>query len=193
MHVLRDKALHCVLVRYPKRPRAVCPGPHFMSQTPTTTDSGDYSNHAGDGCPSVAALEYELAFLVRHLEAVRRKYDYGLERAHYLLLLLLAAQDGQPVGGLAEQINLDASTVTRQIAAMQSCGLVDKRPNPEDRRGGFVTITAQGRKALERTRQQRLRRVGKVFSDWADDDRIEFARLMARFNRELSRTLSGDE
>lgn len=163
-----------------------------MSQISGTT--GSEAGHQGaQGCSSVAALEHELAFLVRHLEAVRRRYDYGLERAHYLLLLLLAEHDSQPVGGLAEQINLDASTVTRQIAAMEGCGLVEKRPNPEDRRGGFVTITAQGRAALERTKQRRLQRVGKTFSEWSDGDRMEFARLMARFNQELSRSLNSDE
>lgn len=163
-----------------------------MSQTSDNTDAGGDCLGV-EHCPSVAALEYELAFLVRHLEAVRRKYDYGLERAHYLLLLLLNEGDSQSVGGLAEHINLDASTVTRQIAAMQNAGLIDKQPNPEDRRGGFVTITARGREALERTRQQRLRRVGKSFRAWSDGDRAEFARLMARLNQELAQGLDGDE
>lgn len=141
-------------------------------------------------CPSVQALEYELAFLVRRLEAVRRKYDFGLERAHYLLLLLLEQQDGQSVGCLAEQVNLDASTVTRQVAAMQRCGLVDKQPNPEDRRGGFMAITDKGREALADTRQRRLERVGHRFADWDDTERLEFARLLARYSSELSQTLN---
>lgn len=142
----------------------------------------------------MAALEHELAFLVRRLEAVRRKHDYGLERAHYLLLLLLMEQDeGQSVGSLAEQINLDASTVTRQVAAMVDSGLVVRRPNPEDRRGGFLAITEQGRAAAERTRQCRLRRVGDSFGCWADEERAEFARLMARFNRELLQSLNEPE
>lgn len=144
-------------------------------------------------CPSVGALEYELAFLVRRLEAVRRKYDYGLERAHYLLLLLLVELDGQSVGSLAEQVNLDASTVTRQIAAMVDSQLVEKHPNPDDRRGGFVTITEQGREAVEQTRQRRLARVGSSFSCWGEAERVEFARLMARFNRDLSQSLNDPE
>lgn len=144
-------------------------------------------------CPSVAALEHELAFLVRRLEAVRRQFDYGLERAHYLLLLLLMEQEDQSVGSLAEQVNLDASTVTRQIAAMAKCGLVVKRPNPQDRRGGFVAITEQGQAAVERTRQRRLARVGCTFNDWDDAERAEFAKLMARFNRELSQSLNASE
>lgn len=160
-----------------------------MTQT-STQPGADAADKPVNCCPSVKALEYELAFLVRRLEAVRRKYDYGLERAHYLLMLLLVEQDGQSVGCLAEQVNLDASTVTRQIAAMQSAGLVDKHPNPDDRRGGFVTITEQGRAAVVRTRQRRLQRVGHSFGDWDDAERVEFARLMARFNQQLSQSLN---
>src|SRR5699024_12811306 len=79
-----------------------------------------------EACASVQALEHEFAFLVRRLEAVRLKFDFGLERAHYLLLLLLEERNEQSIGCLAERVNLDASTVTRQIAAMQRCGLVEK-------------------------------------------------------------------
>lgn len=157
----------------------------------TTTQADTYRPlPESDRCSSVRALEYELAFLVRRLEAVRRRHDYGLERAHYLLLVLLEQQDCQSVGCLAEKVNLDASTVTRQITAMQQSGLVDKHPNPDDRRGGFMTITAKGHDAIARTRERRLERVEHSFRGWDENERLEFARLMARFSRELSQSLN---
>ena len=142
-------------------------------------------NHLPATCPAVEALEYELAFLVRRLEAARRRFNFGLERAHYLLLILLERADRQSVGALAEQVNLDASTVTRQVAAMKQAGLVDKLGNPDDRRGGFVTITDAGRDAAARVRDRRLERVQKGFDDWSEKERLEFARLTARFNDSL--------
>lgn len=142
-------------------------------------------NHLSSACPSVEALEYEIAFLVRRLEAARRKFHFGLERAHYLLLILLERNDRQSVGTLAEQVNLDASTVTRQVAAMKSCGLVDKHDNPDDRRGGFVTITEAGRDAAAEVRERRLGRIEDGFKDWTEDERNEFARLTARYNDNL--------
>lgn len=159
----------------------------------STPSNSQQPDTAPPTCPSVRALECELAFLVRRLEAVRRKYDYGLERAHYLLLLLLEQEDGQSVGCLAQKVNLDASTVTRQIAAMQRCGLVDKQPNPNDRRGGHLVITQKGRDAIVDTRRQRLEQVGHGFRGWEDSERAEFARLLARFSRELSQSLNQPE
>ncbi|ROO30208.1 MarR family transcriptional regulator [Salinisphaera orenii YIM 95161] len=140
------------------------------------------SHHLPTTCPSVQALEFELAFLVRRLEAARRRFDFGLERAHYLLLILLEREDRQSVGTLAAQVNLDASTVTRQVAAMKQAGFVDKLDNPDDRRGGFVTITEAGREAANRTRQRRLDRVESAFRDWSEADRRELARLTAKYN-----------
>lgn len=133
-----------------------------------------------------------MAFLVRRLEAARRKFNFGLERAHYLLLILLERKDRQSVGALAEQVNLDASTVTRQVAAMKNAGLVEKHDNPDDRRGGFVTITEAGREAAAQVRSKRLQRVEYAFRDWSEEERREFARLTARYN-DAMRDMLNDE
>ena len=149
-------------------------------------------NHLPPTCPSVEALEYELAFLVRRLEAARRRFNFGLERAHYLLLILLERNDRQSVGALAEQVNLDASTVTRQVAAMKQAGLVDKLDNPDDRRGGFVTISEAGRTAAATVRDRRLDRVERAFHDWSEQDRRDFARLTALYNDAMRDALNED-
>src|SRR5699024_2530523 len=150
-------------------------------------------NHLPEACPSVRALEHELAFLVRRLEAARRRFHFGLERAHYLLLILLERNDRQSVGELASQVNLDASTVTRQVAAMKKAGLVEKHDNPEDRRGGFITITRLGRDTAAEVRARRLRRIEGGFREWSEEERREFARLTARYNDNLRDLLNGED
>lgn len=133
-------------------------------------------------CPSVKALEFELAFLVRRLEAARRRFNFGLERAHYLLLILLEQRNQQSIGELADQVNLDASTITRQIAAMADNGLVEKTDNPNDRRAGFVSITDTGRAKAAEVRCARITSVEQCFGDWTEGERHEFARLTAKYN-----------
>ncbi|NNC23461.1 MarR family transcriptional regulator [Salinisphaera sp. USBA-960] len=139
-------------------------------------------HHPSTDCRSVEALEFEMAFLVRRLEAARRRYDFGLERAHYLLLILLERTGQQPISALAEQVNLDASTVTRQVAAMADNGLVEKTDNPKDRRAGFVAITDAGRTKAAEVRCARIERVEQSFGDWTEEERREFARLTAKYN-----------
>lgn len=131
--------------------------------------------------------------MVRRMEAMRRQFHFGMERAHYLLLSLLEREDRQSVGKLANQVNLDASTVTRQVAAMIKAGLVEKHDNPDDRRGGFVAITEQGQTAARQARQRRLAKIEQAFEEWSEEDRREFARLAARYNEQLRCVLNEGE
>jgi DNA-binding MarR family transcriptional regulator len=93
---------------------------------------------------SLVALERELAYLVRMLEAVQRKQHYPLERAQYMLLELLRENGPQPVANLAERLVLDSSTVARQVASMEQQELIDRIPNPDDGRSMLVRATQLG-------------------------------------------------
>lgn len=139
------------------------------------------------------ALEHELAFLVRCMEAMRRYFHVRMERAHYLLLSLLEQQDRQSVGALANQVNLDASTVTRQVAAMKKAGLVVKHDNPDDRRGGFVALTQKGRDSAQQVRQKRMELVEEIFKDWSESECRDFAHLVSRFNEHLHAMMLADD
>jgi DNA-binding MarR family transcriptional regulator len=88
-----------------------------------------------------AAVEYELMFLNRALEALQRKRSYPLERAEFLILRTLSEGGAATVGGLAKALLLDDSTMTRQVAALEGKGLVKRTPNPADRRAGMLAAT----------------------------------------------------
>lgn len=152
-----------------------------------------------DGTPSrpndvLSTLERELAFLVRWLEAVQRRRTYALERAHYLMLLLLMQDGPQSVSRIAERLRLDASTVTRQVAVMTRRGLVHKQPNPEDRRGGMICATEIGRQEATRMRQQREERIDALFADWPEAKRLALVDALSDLNDSLCRVLDeGDD
>jgi len=131
-------------------------------------------------------LEHELTYMIRRLEANARARNYPLERAHYLLLLRLDEDGPQSVGGLAQALSLDGSTVPRQVAAMERRGLVEKHPNPEDGRGALVAATETGREAAKSMQAARWRRLGIIFSSWSEEDRRSFTALLARANAALA-------
>lgn len=147
-----------------------------------------------DAAPgALPRLERELAFLVRWLEAVQRRRDYALERAHYLMLLLLMEDGPQSVGRIAERLRLDASTVTRQVAVMVKRGLVRKQPNPDDRRGGMVCATARGREEASQMRAQREARIEALFAAWPEAKRRQMGELLGDLNESLVQVLDRDE
>ena len=67
-----------------------------------------------------------------------------------LWLLRTVAGDGPVrVTELAAATGLDASTVSRHLTALHRAGLVERVPDPEDRRARRVQLSGPGRLALD--------------------------------------------
>ena len=77
-------------------------------------------------------IETQVAMLMRLGEATRRSTELkphrALDRAAYVILRQLQQAGPQNVSALAARLNLDGSTVTRQVTALQQDGLVDRHP-----------------------------------------------------------------
>jgi DNA-binding MarR family transcriptional regulator len=136
------------------------------------------------GGAALDRLETELAMLTRTLEGMSRRSTLyrELDRSSYVLARTLATDAPVSINGLAELVGLDATTVTRQVATMETEGLLRRRRHPDDRRVSLVELTALGRRRMETVRRARTSRVDELVHDWSDDDRAAFGRLLARFN-----------
>jgi DNA-binding MarR family transcriptional regulator len=142
---------------------------------------------------SQAAIEREIAFLVRALEAMQRLRTYPMERAHYLMLRLIDAEGPQAVATIAYRLLLDDSTVTRQVAEMERQKLVEKNPNPSDRRSAIVAATPFGLEQARRMHEMRLERIHSLMDPWSDEERTQFAGLLRRLNRSLISVVRGHQ
>lgn len=147
------------------------------------------SDTPADGDEAVAAVERELMFLGRALEALQRKRRYPLERAEFLILRTLAEGGSATVGGLARVLLLDDSTMTRQIAGLEGKGLIKRTPNPADRRAGLITATAEGEGLMRDMLSLRRARVGRYIADWQPDEQTAFGHLLGRLNARLVEAL----
>src|SRR3954452_9027934 len=92
---------------------------------------------------ALARMETELAMLTRTLEGMSRRSTLyrDLDRASYVLARTLATGPPVSINGLAELVGLDATTVTRQVATMETEGLVRRERHPHDRRVSLVELT----------------------------------------------------
>ncbi|WP_303720961.1 MarR family winged helix-turn-helix transcriptional regulator [Malonomonas rubra] len=140
---------------------------------------------------SLAQLVYQLAKLVRTLEAINRKRKYPLERAHYLLLLHLNDNEQpQSIGDLANKLALDNSTVTRQINAMEKNGLIEKMANPSDGRSSLIVQSQLGKELVESMHELRIKRIGSALQDWTQNDIETLAALSEKLIQSLTSNLS---
>ena len=123
--------------------------------------------------PDVASLDDELTRLVRRLRhpGVRRRLTAGvpdpLERAQHIVLHRISLLEPVRLSDLAAELDVDLSTVSRQVGRLLDDGYVDRRPDPADRRAWQLTTTSPGRSAIAAMRAARQHALAEVVADWA--------------------------
>jgi len=157
--------------------------------------------HASMSMPVVAddvieRLERALTAMVRQLQLPRAVQRVtagaapGLERAAFVALRRIHDGGGMRLSELAQQLDLDPSTVSRQVRQLEGAGLVARQGDPGDGRANVVALTPAGRRALRALAAGRRKFLAEVTAGWSDDDRAALARLVDRFAGDLAAHLA---
>jgi DNA-binding MarR family transcriptional regulator len=106
------------------------------------------------------------AELTRELER-RLASESDLSYQDYEVLVSLTDQaDGRlRLHELADHLGWERSRLSHHIARMARRGYVEKVPCESDRRGAFVAVTEQGRKAIEAAAPGHVQAVRELFID----------------------------
>ncbi|BCJ51260.1 MarR family transcriptional regulator [Actinoplanes sp. NBRC 14428] len=145
---------------------------------------------------ALGSIETQVAMLIRLGEATRRsspRPHRALDRAAYVILRLLRESGPQNVSVLASRLNLDGSTVTRQVSAMHRDGLVARSPDPEDGRGTVIAATERGLEQVEAVSTARRELYDLVLKDWTSQERKELAAVLERLTRDMDAHIKGRE
>jgi DNA-binding MarR family transcriptional regulator len=122
-------------------------------------------------------------------EMMVREAGIALDRA--LFPLLVGIERRGPIGivDLADRVGRDYTTVSRQVAKLESLGLVERQAGATDRRVRQAMVTAKG-KAMTDAVDAARERIGRaVFATWDERDIDELVRLMRKF----ADTMSNDD
>jgi DNA-binding MarR family transcriptional regulator len=142
----------------------------------------------GDDEAVVGIIETQVAWLMRLGEASRRATaapHRALDRAAYVILRQLQQEGTMNVSALAAALNLDGSTVTRQLTALQQDGLIERQRDPEDGRGTVISATERGLHQVEAVREARRGLYGTVLRHYSPEEKQELATALERFNTAL--------
>jgi DNA-binding MarR family transcriptional regulator len=138
---------------------------------------------------TLGAIETHIAMLMRLGEASRRstglKPHRALDRAAYVILRHLQQDGPLNVWALAARLNLDGSTVTRQVTALQRDGLAERHRDPSDGRGTVIAPTEKGLAQVNAVRQARRALYDKVLHDWSAEQRADLARALERLTTSI--------
>ncbi|MEC4017396.1 MarR family winged helix-turn-helix transcriptional regulator [Streptomyces sp. H27-D2] len=138
-----------------------------------TTDSRDRS---------VDTIQRELIAFARRSRAIAARMHPELPLVSYTLLAHLDDRQGCRATDLAAHFMLDKSTVSRQIAALERLGLVERRPAPDDHRVQLLHPTPAGTEVLTQAHASRREVFQERLSDWEAADLHRFAGYLLRYN-----------
>ena len=74
----------------------------------------------------------------------------GIGPRDFLLMRFVAASDGQSQQALADRLHVPPSRMVALVDHLEDAGLVERRPDPEDRRVRGLYLTRKGRGVLDK-------------------------------------------
>lgn len=102
------------------------------------------------------SLKREFAFILNDVARLLRTYanyraaQFGITRAQWAVLVRLDRCEGMNQSELAETLDLQPITLTRLLDKLSDNGLIERRPDPADRRAKRLYLTPAARPLLER-------------------------------------------
>jgi DNA-binding MarR family transcriptional regulator len=118
--------------------------------------------------------------------ALLREAGVDLDRALFQILVGIGHKGPIGVVELANLAGRDYTTVSRQVAKLESLGLIARSPSKADKRVSEATITAQGLEMTARIDAARERIATELFAEWSKSDLQDLARLLRRFTDDFS-------
>jgi DNA-binding MarR family transcriptional regulator len=98
----------------------------------------------------------------------------------------LMQHDAMRVSDLAAKVELDASTVSRQIKQLEDKGIVERAADPADGRASLVQLTESGRECLQAAFRRRFERIKASLEPWSEEDRTTLQHLLVRLAGDLA-------
>jgi len=92
---------------------------------------------------------------------------------------------------LADRVGRDYTTISRQVAKLESLGLAERRASATDRRVREAVVTPQGKAMTDRIDVAREKIVGAIFETWDAHEIEELVRLTRKFADALSNEPGG--
>ncbi len=137
---------------------------------------------AADPPDAVETIHREMTAFARRARASAGRVHPELSLVSYTLLGHLEERDVCRATDLAAHYALDKSTVSRQVAALERAGLIERRLDREDHRVQVLHLTDAGRRILARVTESRRAAFRERLADWAEEDLVRFAAYLERYN-----------
>jgi DNA-binding MarR family transcriptional regulator len=112
--------------------------------------------------------------------AKREMEPWGIAPSQGRALSVLMANGEMRLSALAERLRIAPRSATEVVDELQNRGLVQRLPDPDDRRATLVTLTGPGRATGQEIKAARAAASERLFAELDDDDRATLARILRK-------------
>lgn len=120
------------------------------------------------------------------LAELRRRLEDRMTMARFDLLASLHRHDGQTLAGLSRALLVTAGNVTGLVDRAERDGVVERRPDPADRRVGRVWLTDEGRALIRSVLPMHDKQVHDMLGGLPREHRRDLRRLLGNLRDHLS-------
>ena len=148
-----------------------------------------YNKQADGGAaavpPAVADIAETFVALMRTAGRAKARFvaaaQHDVDWSAQVILRIIAGNGPMRASALAECLQSDPSTVSRQVATMVKDGLLERRADPDDGRASTLVLTDRASDVLAAHARSRAERFATMLADRDDEDLITFAAQLGRF------------
>ncbi len=106
-------------------------------------------------------------------------------RSQAWALAYLSRRDGLTQSDLADDMDLGKVTLSGLIDRLEDVGMVERRPDPSDRRIKRIFITKEGRRVIKEMRVITLENNRQMLEDISLEEVIQTVEVLKKLNRNL--------
>jgi len=107
-------------------------------------------------------------------------YKEGLTLAQMIALGILEEKDALKMNEIAGELNISLPAATGLIGRLHKIGMVKREYDDSDRRIIRVRLTPKGKKAIEASRELKLRSMQRAFSGLTEKERQDYLNVLKK-------------
>jgi MarR family transcriptional regulator, transcriptional regulator for hemolysin len=134
---------------------------------------------------SIGFLIYEVSRLIRK-DFDKRVHALGLTQIQWRALAHIVRMEGCNQATLAEVLEIKPITLTRLIDRLQAAGLLERRPDPQDRRAVKLHLTEKCRPLIAVMQEKGMQTKAIALEGIEEEDRNTLLRILKHMKENLN-------
>jgi DNA-binding MarR family transcriptional regulator len=133
------------------------------------------------------AMALRSAYLAMHRRTDAVMARYGVTADQFVVLAALAEREAMTQRDLVARTSSDPNTLRQMLVLLERRGLIERRPNPTDRRARSVALTRKGRSAYQTLWRRSAALRDRLLAAVAPDDAAQFIAQLQRIVAALAK------